>query len=102
MENYVVKEFSRSQIKVIRYADDFVIFGKTLENVQKAEQFVTEFLKPIRLNLSIEKTRIKHSMKSLPNTTGPIGLDFLSYHFVNKACSKHRRVKNIRGVPQKF
>lgn len=30
MENYVINLFGRSQIKVIRYADDFVIFGKTL------------------------------------------------------------------------
>jgi len=30
MENYVINEFGRSQIKVIRYADDFVIFGKIL------------------------------------------------------------------------
>jgi RNA-directed DNA polymerase len=102
MENYVIEEFSRSQIKVIRYADDFVIFGKTLANVQKAEQLVSEFLKPIGLKLSMEKTRIGHSMSSLPGTTGPIGLDFLSYHFVNKACSKHRGVKNTRGAPQNF
>jgi RNA-directed DNA polymerase len=30
MENYVINLFGRSQIKVIRYADDFVIFGKIL------------------------------------------------------------------------
>jgi RNA-directed DNA polymerase len=102
MENYVINEFGRSQIKVIRYADDFVIFGKTLEDVLKAEQLASEFLKPIRLKLSTEKTRIGHSMSNLPGTTGPIGLNFLSYHFINKTCSKHRGVMNTRGVPQNF
>lgn len=102
MEKHVVKEFGRNEIKVIRYADDFVIFGKTLENVQKAKSLVSEFLKPIDLNLSEKKTRIGHSMKNLPGTTGPIGLDFLSYHFRNIQCSKHRGVKNTKGISQNF
>lgn len=102
MENYVTDEFSRNQIKVVRYADDFVIFGKTLENVLKAKILVSEFLKPVGLNLSEKKTRIGHSMEILPGTTRPIGLDFLSYNFRNIACSKHRGVKNTQGTPQTF
>jgi RNA-directed DNA polymerase len=102
MEKHVIKEFSRNEVKVIRYADDFVVFGKTLENVQKAEKLISGFLKPIGLNLSEEKTRIGHSMREMPGTTGSIGLDFLSYNFQNIHCSKHRGVKNSRGVPQNF
>ena len=102
MENYVVKEFGRNEVKVIRYADDFVIFGKTLRNVQEARKLVTEFLNPIGLRLSEEKTRVGHSMKVKPGTIGPIGLNFLSYHFRNIACSKHRGVKNTRGISQGF
>jgi RNA-directed DNA polymerase len=102
MENHVLNEFSRNKVKVIRYADDFVVFGKTLEDVQKAEELISGFLKPIGLNLSEEKTRIGHSMKKMPGTTGPIGLDFLSYNFQNIQCSIHRGVKNTKGVPQKF
>merc|ERR1712161_91231 len=102
MEKHVIKEFSRNEVKVIRYADDFVVFGKTLENVQKAEKLISGFLKPIGLNLSEEKTRIGHSMREMSGTTGSIGLDFLSYNFQNIHCSKHRGVKNSRGVPQNF
>lgn len=102
MENYVTENFDKNQIKVVRYADDFVIFGKTLSNVQKAKTLVVEFLKPIGLNLSEKKTRIGHSMEKLPDTTGPIGLDFLSYNFRNIKCSKNRGVKNTRGTPQTF
>jgi len=102
MENYVTKEFGRNRIKVVRYADDFVIFGQTLKDVQKAEKLVSEFLKPVGLRLSEEKTRIGHSMENKPGTTGPIGLDFLSFHFYNVKCSRHRGVKNTRGVTQNF
>ena len=81
MENYVTKEFGRNKIKVVRYADDFVIFGKTLKDVQKAEKLVIEFLKPVGLNLSAEKTRIGHSMEKKPGTSGPnrIRLSFFSF-----------------------
>lgn len=102
MERHVSKEFGRDKIKVIRYADDFVIFAKTLEDVQKAKLLVSEFLKPVGLNLSDEKTRIGHSINHKIGTSGPIGLDFLSYNFRNKICSKHRGVKNTRGVTQNF
>ena len=51
---------------------------------------------------SEEKTRIGHSMKKMPRTIRPIGLNSLSYNFQNIQCSKHRGVKNTKGVPQNF
>lgn len=102
LENHVTKEYGRHKIKVVRYADDFVVFGKTLKDVQKAEKLVVEFLKPVGLSLSEEKTRIGHSMENKPGTTKPIGLDFLSFHFYNIKCSRHRGVKNTKGVTQEF
>ena len=102
METHVTKEFGKNKIKVIRYADDFVVFGKTLKDVQKAEKLVSEFLKPVGLCLSKDKTRIGHSMENKPDTTGLIGLDFLSFHFYNVKCSRHRGVKNTKGVTQNF
>lgn len=102
MEEHVIKKFSRNKVKVVRYADDFVIFGKTLDDVQTAKELVTEFLKPVGLKLSEKKTRFGHSMSVETGTTGPIGLDFLSFHFRNIVCSKHRGVKNTRGIPQGF
>lgn len=102
MEKHVTGKFGRNKIKVVRYADDFVIFGKNLQDVQKAEKLVSEFLKPVGLRLSEEKTRIGHSMEIKAETSGPVGLDFLSFHFQNVKCSKHRGVKNTRGVKQPF
>lgn len=101
MEEYVMRELGkRNKIKVIRYADDFVIFGKTLKDVQRAKELTIEFLQPVGLNLSETKTRIGHSMEKKPGTSGPIGLDFLSFHFRNIKCSPHRGVKNTKGVTQ--
>jgi len=82
METHVTKEFGKDKIKVIRYADDFVIFGKTLKDVQKAERLVSEFLEPVGLRLSKEKTRIGHSMENKQGTSGPVGLDFFLFIFV--------------------
>ena len=56
MENTVVDKFGRNKVKVIRYADDFVIFAKTLEDIKKTEEIVSAFLKPIGLNLAKDKT----------------------------------------------
>jgi RNA-directed DNA polymerase len=52
METHVMENFGRNKIKVVRYADNFVIFGKTLTDVQKAKKLVEEFLNPIGLKLS--------------------------------------------------
>lgn len=102
LETYIMKNFGRNKIKVIRYADDFVIFGKSLKDVQETKRLVKEFLKPIGLRLSKEKTRIGHTMNNEPGTSGPIGLDFLSFNFRNITCSKHRGVKSTKGVKQNF
>lgn len=102
LETFIVKRFSRDQVKVIRYADDFVIMGKKIEHIEQAKQYVIEFLKHIGLELSLEKTRIGHSMTPTERTTGPAGLEFLGYYFRNIPTSKHRGVKNTRGVKQNF
>jgi len=103
MENNVVENLTkRNEIKVVRYADDFVIFGKTLESIQKAKKIVEIFLKPIGLELSEEKTRIGHSIEKVIGTEGPPGLDFLGYHFRNVRCSIHRGVKSTQGKKQLF
>ena len=102
LETHVVTKFGRDKIKLIRYADDFVVFGKTLKDVQKAEKLVKEFLEYVGLSLSAGKTRIGHSMENKLGTTGSASLDFLSFTFQNVKCSRHRGVKSRRGVTQPF
>lgn len=103
LENNILKHFKkRNAIKVVRYADDFVVFAKNLDDVLKAKEIIIKFLKPIGLSLSEEKSRVGHSMEKLPGTEGPPGLDFLGYHFRNVRCSRHRGVKSTQGKKQPF
>merc|ERR1712238_23755 len=103
LENNLLEHFTkRGSIKVVRYADDFIIFFKSLEDALKAKEIVSQFLKPIGLSLSEEKSRIGHSMEKLPGTERPPGLDFLGFNFVNIKCSIHRGVKSTQGKKQPF
>jgi RNA-directed DNA polymerase len=102
METEVLSKFGRDRVKLIRYADDFVVMGKKYDDIIKAEGIVKDFLKPIGLNLSESKSRIGHTMENKPGMSGIVGLDFLGYHFRNYPRSKHRGVKSTRGVTQNF
>ena len=55
METAVENEFGRNKIKLIRYADDFVVFAKTLDDILKVKEIIIDFLKLRGLNLSEEK-----------------------------------------------
>jgi RNA-directed DNA polymerase len=100
MERNLLSKFKRNGVKIIRYADDFVIMSRQLENIEKAKLIVTDFLASVNLELSVEKTRIGHSLEAING--GKIGLNFLGFHYRNQTTSVHRGVKNTRGVKQKF
>jgi len=104
MENMIIRKFSRDGVKVIRYADDFVIMGKKLEDVLRAKEIAAEFLATIGLELSSEKTRIGHTLNTIEYENKVIkpGLDFLGFHFKNIATSKHRGVKSTKGKMNNF
>lgn len=79
MEKALKERFSRNhseqckyQVNLVRYADDFVIVGKTEEVLKEAKRVITEFLSERGLTLSPEKTRITHIDQ---------GFDFLGWNF---------------------
>ena len=79
MEKALKERFSRNhseqckyQVNLVRYADDFVIVGKTEEVLKEATRVITEFLCERGLTLSPEKTRITHIDQ---------GFDFLGWNF---------------------
>jgi RNA-directed DNA polymerase len=100
MEIDLLRRFSRDGVKIIRYADDFVVMSKQLSNIERAKQIISDFLATVNLELSEEKTRIGHSLVSF-NGSKP-GLNFLGFYFRNHTTSIHRGVKNTRGVKQNF
>lgn len=102
LENAVLKEFGRDRVKVIRYADDFIITSKLLKDILKAKKIVEDFLRGINLELSEAKTRIGHSLEPMESNNNQVGFDFLGFHFRNITTSVHHGVKSTRGVKQKF
>jgi hypothetical protein len=101
METLLLKNFRRNGVKIIRYADDFLVMGRNLEDIKKAKRIVVDFLQTMDLELSEQKTRIGHSMHKM-NEGSKAGVDFLGYHFRNYQTSKHRGVKSTYGVKQNF
>jgi hypothetical protein len=89
METELLKNFSIDGVKIIRYADDFVIMGRKLEDIIKAKEIVIKFLQTVNLELSDEKIRIGHSLVSIEENPTKPGLDFLRYHFRNIQTSIH-------------
>lgn len=102
METELLKNFARDGVKIIRYADDFVVMGRKYEDILKAKTIVNNFLSAIGLELSEDKTRIGNTIKPTDDGNGKPGLDFLGFHFRNIRTSIHRGVKNTKGVKQKF
>ncbi len=99
MEKRLYEEL-RNKVRIIRFADDFVVFSDKLENVLASKKILAQYLKPIGLEFSKEKTRIGHTMT--PYEGQKPGLDFLGFNFKNYKVSKHRGVKNTRGAKQEF
>jgi RNA-directed DNA polymerase len=98
MEEVVCGRDKRN-IKLIRYADDIVIFSKSESTITEALNLLNDFLSFRGLNLSDSKTCIGHTMSSKYSTEFA-GLDYLGFNFRNVKTSVHRGVKNTRGVKQ--
>ena len=99
METYFMEK-AKDKIKVIRYADDFMVLSSSLRAIEDSKENATDFLKPIGLTLNMEKTRIGHSMLVYEDQSA--GFDFLGFHFRNYKTSVHRGVKSTQGKKQTF
>ena len=66
----------------------FCCFIKKERNHHESQKLLLEFLKPINLGLSEEKTRIGHTLYGLSP-----GFDFLGFNFRNHCVSVHRGSK---------
>ena len=86
---------SQSLISMVRYADDFVITGRTEEHLREAREVIVEFLKERGLTLSPEKTQVVHIDQ---------GFDFLGWNirkYKGKLLIKPAK-KNVRNHIQKI
>ncbi len=87
MENYLKKQFPRRKrtsvgnvtpVKVIRYADDFLVLHEQEEVIQQCQLLLGEWLGDLGLQMKESKTSITHTFQ--PTTEGKVGFDFLGMH----------------------
>ena len=81
-------------INVVRYADDFIVTGRSKRQLERVKKAINEFLAPRGLRISETKTSIRHITQ---------GFDFLGWNFrkyandtllckiSNKSTIKHRK-----------
>jgi len=70
-KGYKVRELYQGKIRIIRYADDFVVMHENRKVIEDSKLIIAEWLKVRGLELSEEKTKIVHSTE---------GFDFLGFN----------------------
>lgn len=73
-----------TNVLTVRYADDFVILYPHLEVLEKVVKEVEKWLVPLGLNISKQKTTIRHTL-CRHNGNDP-GFTFLGFYFSHKEC----------------
>ncbi len=84
-KGYKVVELYRGQVRIVRYADDFVVMHENKKVIEDSKLIIAEWLKDRGLELSEEKTKIVHSTE---------GFDFLGFncrHYENKTTGYEAR-----------
>jgi RNA-directed DNA polymerase len=85
------KRDKRSQLNLIRYADDFVIMHEDLAVVQRCQQIISHWLNGIGLELKPSKTQITHTLN---NHEGKVGFDFLGFNLRQVKVGDYRAAKH--------
>ncbi|MDT9185921.1 MAG: reverse transcriptase/maturase family protein, partial [Limnospira sp. PMC 289.06] len=65
IETMYPKKKNRVQANVIRYADDFVVISPSLDIIEQCKTAISEWLKPVGLEIKPEKTRICHTLNPI-------------------------------------
>ncbi|AMW29359.1 group II intron reverse transcriptase [Arthrospira platensis] len=95
IETMYPKKKNRVQANVIRYADDFVVISKDLGIIEQCKTAISEWLKPVGLEIKPEKTRICHTLKSIEynGKTEKPGFDFLGFNIRQYPAGKYKSGK---------
>ena len=86
----------RFRPQLIRYADDFVVLSQTLEGIDASKLVIEQALADMGLRLSLEKTRITHTLHSVD---GNVGFDFLGFHIQQYPAGKTHGRKSDGRTP---
>jgi len=71
-KNGYVSYVTKGKYRMVRYADDFVIFAKSKEDIEEIYDIIDPYLKERGLQLARDKTSITHISK---------GFDFVGFNF---------------------
>lgn len=104
IETLFPKKRNRNQAVLIRYADDFVVISPSLEIIEQCQTAISEWLKPIGLELKPEKTRVCHTLKPIEydGKTEEPGFDFLGFNIRQYPAGKYKAGKIAKGIPKTF
>jgi len=95
IETLFPKKGSKTQAVLIRYADDFVVISPSLEIIEQCKTVISEWLKPIGLELKPEKTRVCHTLNPIEynGKTEEPGFDFLGFNIRQYPVGKYKSGK---------
>jgi RNA-directed DNA polymerase len=89
----------RWQPRVIRYADDLVVFHRDYDAIVQAQDLASRWLQEMGLTLKPSKTRIGHTLHPVDGTAG---FDFLSFHIRQYPVGRTKTGKTGQGKPLGF
>src|SRR5712691_6882125 len=84
----------------IRYADDFVIFHRTWEGIQRCKEAIQEWLKGMGLEIKEAKTRFAHTLEIKEECNGNVGFDFLGFTIRQFPVGKYKSKKLYKTIIQ--
>ncbi|MDT9180676.1 MAG: group II intron reverse transcriptase/maturase [Limnospira sp. PMC 1286.21] len=104
IETMYPRKRNRTQATAIRYADDFVVISPSLEIIEQCKTAISEWLKPVGLEIKPEKTRICHTLNYIEygGKTEEPGFDFLGFNIRQYQVGKYKTGKNTNGKPLGF
>jgi RNA-directed DNA polymerase len=88
------KQYNRSELSLIRYADDFVIIHKDLSVVMKCKEIMQDWLHNMGLELKPSKTKLTHTLKKVEEN---VGFEFLGFHVQQYKVGDYRCAKDTHG-----
>ncbi|MBP5975793.1 group II intron reverse transcriptase/maturase [Brasilonema sp. CT11] len=90
------KRDKRSNLNLIRYADDFVILHEDLTVVQRCREIISEWLKGMGLELKPSKTRLAHTLNRYEQEKP--GFDFLGYTIQQFPVGKYHSKQGFKTI----